>query len=78
MSTKMINGFSILHCLLDRLYSVNKPVVSCKNVTFIEEQNLNSNKEESIANQIYISAKKIVALEGNKLFVENKMEDCVC
>ena len=69
---------SILHCLLDRLYSVNKPVVSCKNVTFIEEQNLNSNKEESIANQIYISAKKIIALEGNKLFVENKMEDCVC
>ena len=50
-------------------------MVSCKNVTFIEEQNLDSNKEESIVNQIYISTNKIIALEGNKLFVENKMED---
>ena len=50
-------------------------MVSCKNVTFLEEQNLDSNKEESIVNQIYISTNKIIALEGNKLFVENKMED---
>ena len=49
---------SDLHCLLDRLYSVNKLVVTDKNVTFIKEQNFKSNKKESITNQIHISLNK--------------------
>ena len=65
---------SDLHCLLYRLHSVNKPLVTNKNVAFIKQQNFQSNKEESIANQIHISLKKITESEGKKLFVENKVE----
>ena len=68
---------SDLHCLLDRLYSVNKPVVTGKNVTFIKQQNFKFNKKESITNQIHISLNKITESEGKNLFLENKFEDRV-
>ena len=68
---------SDLHCLLHTLYSVNKPVVTDKNVTFIKQQSFKSNKEKSFANQIHISSNKIAASEGKSLFVENKVEDRV-
>ena len=69
---------SDLHCLLDRLCSEYKPVGSSKNVTFIKEQNFESKKEESIANQTHMFLNKIAASESKKIFVENKMEDRVC
>ena len=69
---------SDLHCLLDRLCSVYKPVGSSKNVTFIKEQNFEYKKEESIANQTHMFLNKIEASESKKIFVENKMEDHVC
>ena len=68
---------SDLHCLLDKLYSVNKPVVTGKNVNFIKRQNFKSNKEKSFANKIHISSNKIAASEGEKLFLERKVEDYV-
>ena len=58
---------SDLHCLLDRLNSVNKPVITGKivttgkNVTFIKSQNFKSNKGKSFANQIHIASNKIAA-----------------
>ena len=69
---------SDLHCLLDILCGVYKPVGSSINVTFIKDQNLESKKEESIANQIRMFLNKTAASESKKIFVENKMEDCVC
>ena len=62
---------SDLHCLLYKLHSVNKPVATDKNVAFITQQNFQSNKEESIANQVHVSLKKITESNGKKLFVEN-------
>ena len=55
---------SDLNCLLDRLCGVYKPVGSSKNVTFIKEQNLESKKEESIANQTRMFLNKIAASES--------------
>ena len=69
---------SDLHCLLDRLCGVLVKVGSSKNVTFIKKQNLESKKEESIANQTRMFLNKIAASESKKIFVENKMEDRVC
>ena len=54
---------SDLHCLLDRLCGVYKPVGSSKNITFIKKQNLQSKKEESIAKQTRMFLNKIAASE---------------
>ena len=55
---------SDLHCLLDRLCGVLVTVGSSKNVTFIKKQNLESKKEESIANQTRMFLNKIAASES--------------
>ena len=51
---------------------------SSKNVTFIKKQNLESKKEESIANQTRMFLNKIAASESKNIFVEDKIEDHVC
>ena len=69
---------SDLHCLLDRLCGVLVKVGSSKNVIFIKKQNLESKKEESIANQTRMFLNKIAASESKNIFVEDKIEDHVC
>ena len=60
------------YCLLNKLYSVYKPVVNGENVLLIKPKKVKSGKEKSIANQFYVSSKKFARLESRKLFVEKK------
>ena len=50
---------SDLHCLLDKLYSVNKPVVTGKNVNFIKWQKIKSNEEKSFVTKSVYSWTKL-------------------